>query len=228
MKGAFLHKLSSNENSFSLIREKVKRIGIHSGNLIVGDTVMLNPLARSLRDSLPDAHIDHIGVVQPFVREFCQKVLPINNFIPLELKDIGYANLPAVLKAIGKIKSQNYDLIVDNQLVFLNSFILRCSRKHSLISLTACGLLSDFALPEAKNRPAHLIDRSVSPLKTLGFPVVYDVPLIDVDEIEKTRISRILTDKGIGAKEILIGIAPYSSHQIKDWPADYFKSLMTG
>src|SRR4030042_1561577 len=79
------------ENSISTsiydrLRNEVRRIAVHSGNLIVGDSVMLNPLFRSLRDSFPDSKLDYIGYIQPFVANLVKRVLPFDEFIKLELK----------------------------------------------------------------------------------------------------------------------------------------------
>jgi len=211
---------------YERLKRDIKRIAVHSGSLIVGDAVMLNPLVRSLRDSFPGTTIDYIGNVKPFVMEFAKRVLPFDHFIEMELKGGAFSIVRDLAGMVFKIRKMEYDLIVDNQWVAIRTIILKLSRKRWLLSQSMGGMMSDLPVPSKQARPRHIIDRSISPLKLLGLPNVYSNPEIQIEETERKAVEDILKSKGISKENRIAGISPYSNHEIKNWPANHFSSLI--
>ena len=216
----------SDRNIYEQLKNDVRRIAVHSGNLIVGDTVMLNPLVRSLRDSFPDVPIDYIGYVQPFVVNFVRRVLPVNDFVKLELKKNLISAAAEFFPAIRKLRRREYDLIIDNQFIAINTLILKLSRKRWLLSQCGGGFLSDLQVPAKTDLPKHIIDRSIAPLRHIGLPYVYDKPLIKIENSERTLIDRVLEINGFSPNLSVIGVAPYSGHEIKNWQVANFIELL--
>jgi len=216
----------SDRNIYEQLKNDVHRIAVHSGNLIVGDTVMLNPLVRSLKDSFPDVPIDYIGYVQLFVANFVRRVLPVNDFIKLELKKNIISAAAEFFPAILELRRREYDLIIDNQFIAINTLILKLSRKRWLLSQCGGGFLSDLQVPAKANLPKHIIDRSIAPLRHIGLPYVYDKPLIKIENSERTLIDRVLEINGFSPNLSVIGVAPYSGHEIKNWQIANFIELL--
>ena len=216
----------SHAEIFEKLKADVHHIAVHSGNLIVGDTVMLNPLMRSLRDSFPLASCDYIGFIQPFVMNFARRVLLFDNYVKLELKKDLFSAVGEFFTSIPVLKKNGYDLIVDNQFVMANSLLLKLSRKRWLLSQCSNGFFSDFPVPGKKDLPRHIIDKSVAPLRHIGLPNVYHEPYIRIDESERIRITQLFSENGISSDSRVLGFAPYSGHEIKNWPVEHYRNLM--
>ncbi|MGB0909414.1 MAG: glycosyltransferase family 9 protein [Nitrospirales bacterium] len=137
---------------------------------------------------------------------------------------------------IGRVREQQFDLVVDLQGLFRTGLLARVSGAAVRIGFAASREGSSWfytdrvELPIPMDRPwrllpMHAVDRNLVVAQYLGADISqvgFSIPQIESDQVV---VEKWLSEAGVQPEDRLIAMAPLSREDVKCWPLDRFVTL---
>ena len=202
----------------------------------IGDVVMTSPAFTSVRERFPEAKIilltDTIGR-QLFGKDPRIDQVLVYNWPWVHQKKNNHfttAKVRELFSLVRSLRRENIDLLIDfrGDLRFIALFGVLAGAK-ARVSNSRCGDSSLLHFSSHYDVSKHEVKRSLSILECFGPPAGPDRPRIYLEAQEIPAIRKKtehLTGSAFPAK--LAVIAPYSSKDVKSWPAAYFREVISG
>ncbi|MBU1752870.1 lipopolysaccharide heptosyltransferase II [bacterium] len=186
----------------------------------IGDIVLITPVLRTLRERYPYAKLCLV-VKKEFV-EITRLFPHIDRVIVFDSGD----GLLGLIKLIGKINSEQFDLLIDlhwnlrSMLIYLFSQIKHKIHysKHRILRLLRVWIKYSL-LPQQ----SHIIDLYFNPLTEFGILSSDNrVPELKIDSDMNKNVIECLKELGIEDKDLVIGMCPGAKWETKQWPIEGF------
>lgn len=189
----------------------------------IGDVVLTTPALRALRRQHPDAHI--ACLVPPGAAGLLKACPFINEIIPSPIQ--GRGGLRDLLRRLSfarEIRDRRFDLSVtlrhwygqacDGYLPYLAGIPRRVGPALSGHRETAAIFTHPVAVASA-----HQADAALEVVRGLGEDRALQLWTTEAD---RAFVQRYLEEQGISSGDLLIGIHPGSSAEVKQWPPEQF------
>jgi len=196
----------------------------------IGDVVMASPAFSYLRSRFPNSSISLLtnSISRELYKndENLDKIWVYNWPWRLLRKDNGFskAKIKELFHLIRALRKENIDLVIDSRgdsrFVFLFGTLVGARIKIGNSRSGNSGLF-DFASTYDVDK--HEVERSFDVLGCFGGGQVKPQPYIPLS-VEALENAKKLLEPSSGAPVALV--APYSSKDVKSWPADYFKDVI--
>jgi ADP-heptose:LPS heptosyltransferase len=197
--------------------------------LRLGDLICATPALRSLRASLPLAHITLIGL--PPAREFVRRCPALDAFVEFP----GYPGVAdqnvypsRTLAFLSQMQAERFDLAIQlhGSGVFSNPFTILLGARYSVGFTRAdeIDLGLDFSFPY----PSHgrEIHRLLSLMRALGAPDTGDTPALTVLPEDRAALhAHPLLGAFLATDRPLIGIHPGAKVATRRWPLERFAAI---
>jgi ADP-heptose:LPS heptosyltransferase len=202
----------------------------------LGDIVILAPLLRSLRARFPEARLAFLGKssAESFLREqeLADELIPIrvpwaehvsrwrryNPFSPLWLN---------FAWSLIRLRKRHFDLafasgrsdIRHNLALWLTG-----ARRRVGYGYAGGGFLLTDVVPPDLGHP-HVTDLTLQFLRHLNIPIVRDRSLLSVTAEDQDIADKILTERGVGPNDLLVGIHSGARKQVRQWGEERFREV---
>jgi ADP-heptose:LPS heptosyltransferase len=202
----------------------------------LGDIVTLAPFLRSLRARFPQARLAFVGKssTESFLREqeLADELIPIrvpwaehvsrwrryNPFSPL---------WPSFAWSLILLRKRHFDLAFANgRSDIRHNLALWLTGARRRVGYGYAGgsfLLTDVVLPDLGH--PHVTDLTLQFLKHLNIPTVHDGSLLRVSAGDQEFADKILTERGAGPNDLLVGIHAGARKQARQWGEDRFRQV---
>lgn len=206
---------------------QVKKVLILQSHLL-GDLVICTSLIYNIKKIKNDLHIDLLA------NQFANSILQNNPDIfaihsvkfPWATKDYSLKNILSFFKTLKHLSLQDYDVVIDGQVDFLNIISMLFIKSKHRIGIPLCGgkyLLTNFAFPdektfsmvEVRNYVLKVLDNKYLPKNH-----VYLYPT----ENDIQYVNEYLTSNNVESSYICIH--PGASQDIKRWGTNNFSVLI--
>ncbi|MBP7087894.1 MAG: lipopolysaccharide heptosyltransferase II [Candidatus Omnitrophica bacterium] len=192
----------------------------------IGDTMMSTPLVRTLKESLPKAHITI--AIKPYLSPLWKNNPYINEI--WEVKMVQRYRLLTYWGLFKRIKKQKFDLVIvlPHCLRYvLISFLARIPNRigYDISWLRKQFLNSSLAYTQDLKKE-HMVKNYLGILKLIGIKPKEKELILDIDYDSQKAAENTLKDKGIKPDDLIIGIAPGATYgKAKRWPEYKFAEL---
>ena len=188
----------------------------------IGDSMLLVPLLRSIREAEPEAQI--ILSARPFVKEIFDNFDALTEFVP-------FTNWRSIFLLLRKIWRADAAIFPDwrgteSRLAWLAGIPIRVGPKYPNRSK---GRMTHEVALSTDESGIHMTERNMELLRPLRSQPSVDTTLYmsPATPPEKAKVRQLLSAAGGQADgKKLILIAPYSSDWIKDWPEEKYQELI--
>jgi len=202
----------------------------------LGDIVTLAPLLRSFRARFPQARLAFLGKSgsESFLRdqELADELIPIrvpwaehmsrwrryNPFSPL---------WPKFAWSLIRLRKRHFDLaFASGRSDIRHNLALWVTGARRRVGYGYAGggfLLTDVVTPDLGH--PHVTDLTLQYLRHLNIPTVRDSSLLRVSAEDQDSADKILTERGVGPNDILVGIHSGARKQVRQWGEDRFREL---
>ena len=171
----------------------------------IGDVILTLPVLTALKCNFKDAKID--VVVGPRPKQIFEKDPRINRVFIYDK----HAKLKDKIKFIKSLRKEKYSLAID--------------MRTSLLPLLAGAKNRSPLFPARKSGIKHKRLIHLESLRPFG--ITYrEQRNIYIDDEARKNIESLLKSKGVGDKDILIGINPSSRSHLKQWNKDGFVEVI--
>ncbi|MDI6781332.1 MAG: lipopolysaccharide heptosyltransferase II [bacterium] len=186
----------------------------------IGDIVLTTPVLRTLRERYPYAKL--CFVVKKEFLEITKLFPHIDKVFVFDSKD-GFMGL---IKLIGEINSEQFDLLIDlhwnlrSMIIYLFSQIRHKIHysKHRFLRLLRIWFKWQI-LPQQ----SHIIDLYFNPLTEFGILSSDNrVPELKIDKDMGKNVLECLKELGIEDRDLVIGMCPSAKWKTKQWPTEGF------
>lgn len=202
----------------------------------LGDIVTFAPLLRSLRARFPKARLAFLGKssTESFLREqgLADELIPIrvpwaehmsrwrryNPFSPLWL---------SFAWGLIRLRERHFDLaFASGRSDIRHNLALWLTGARQRVGYGYGGggfLLTDVVLPDLGH--PHVTDLTLQLLKHLNIPTIRDGPLLSVSAEDRDFADKMLTERGVGPNDLLVGIHSGARKQVRQWGDDRFRDV---
>ncbi|MBN1163826.1 MAG: glycosyltransferase family 9 protein, partial [Candidatus Krumholzibacteriota bacterium] len=186
----------------------------------LGDLVLLTPLLRALREGYA-SHDIHLATKKQYAGLFdhnpdLDKIHTLEN-----------DRFRQLLKLRGRLRREDYDLIIDAHHVLRSNFLLRTLPAARKIQLKKTQLKKMLLIRHKINRyrsPVSQTDIYLELASRLGVDIPLSLPRLFLPPPVSVRAEEII-NRGAPPKDRLIALAPGARWETKRWPEDKFKAL---
>lgn len=193
----------------------------------IGDVVHTLPALKALKDGFKEATVDWI------VEEAASGMIRGNDLIDdlIVVKKRGFLKEPfKTLAVIRKLKSKNYDMVIDFQGLFKSAFWVLNSGAKRKIGFDKGREFSHLTLTEklpAYNKNIHAVDRYLT-LVDYVLETKNEVhwPKVNFTEDELTNVERLLKEGGIGSDEEFYVVNTQARWETKEWGSGKFVNVI--
>lgn len=195
----------------------------------MGDTILMTPAIRNLRQFLPKANIQMI--VTRVNKDVLKDCPYLNSLILLDLEKI--VKKPwLLLSFVRLLRKEYFDLALDfDQWLRISPLLAFLSGAEQRIGFQTTGQHRDqtYTKQVAHDAEKHEVECFLDLLRALDIPIKDKDPELWIRKSSGNQVNKKLADWGIGKGEILIGIHPgCGSHGFpRQWPAEYYLELIT-
>lgn len=196
----------------------------------IGDVVMATPVARAIKEAMPDAHIAWViaskclGVLDgnPWIDELLVWEKPSGNNNDI----LGEARLlPKKIRLFRDIRSHRFDIVIDLQGLFRSALCVLSSGAKIRIGFANAREGSRFAynvICSSNNRgPQRYLDA----LQPLGIKSNNTQTYVPVSPDSREYANRLLEKLVSDSKKTIIAICPVSTWPHKTWPISHWAEL---
>src|SRR4051794_10318041 len=198
----------------------------------LGDVVMSLPALRAIREKFPYAKIT-VAVGKP-----AKELLSLAGFADeiLEVDRVSLRDGPTLIsigkiaRLVAQVRKQKFDFIIDlhsyyetNILGFLSGAPHRLYSRRENRSL---DFLGNFKPQPARERTtAHLVDRYLDLLKSLGIQDSPRTPVLRTRNADDVAVEALLKKEKAQSGELLAGIFPGAGNASRLWPLEKFAEV---
>jgi predicted lipopolysaccharide heptosyltransferase III len=191
----------------------------------IGDTVLVTPLLRALKQAMPDARVHFLvnrqaaGIVEGHPN--------IDNLIAFDY-DRAKGDIRYVIKFMIKIRRLGCDMVMDLTRNDRSALITFISGAAVRMGYTGGGRFQQMAythrLPYRFGR-IHTVDHHLEMAAALGIPIDDIHPHLAVSAEDRQWIRSMLADHGIGNERPFVVIHPGARRWYKSWPPARFAQV---
>lgn len=181
----------------------------------LGETILMTPVIRAMRQAFPDAHIacmiDSIRTDLVRANPNLDEVIPYKSSIP---------------KLIYGIARRSFQLAVILQPTFrlvLHTFLAGIPYRVGFETNSGGRRLLHLAVPNNTNQ--HETARYLDVVRALGIEPKSDEPEVFVDQKSQAWASEFLRDAKINGDSLVIGLNPGSGTTYRRWPVERFAEV---
>ncbi|MDP5077192.1 MAG: lipopolysaccharide heptosyltransferase family protein [Nonlabens sp.] len=198
---------------------------------MLGDVLVSSILLEPLKKHFPKAQIDYL-IDSPALQVMQGNPFVDNYIIP---KTTFKKSTLAVLKLAYKLKSHEYDVIIDvygklrsNIITAFSSAPIKISWKKSILSTKTSYIVERISEPQHGQSLA--IENRLRLLEPLGIKAIDEIenisPRIYLEETEISEARELLVDGGIKMDRPVLMISILGSSSRKSYPLDYMATLL--
>jgi len=173
----------------------------------IGDAVLTLPVLSALKDNFGHAVIDIVAGPRP--EQIFKKDPGVNKVFVYDK----HAKLKDKISLIKKLKAEKYDLAVDIKTSIL-PILIGAKNRSSL-----------FAGRDRRVKHKRLSHLAI--LKPFGITCRRQKNIY-IDNDSRSRVEKVLKDRGVKDSDILIGISPGSRSHLKQWKREGFADVARG
>src|SRR6185369_13440447 len=198
----------------------------------LGDVVMSLPALRAIREKFPYARITvAVGKPGKELLSLCSYANEILEVDRVSLRDgPTLISIGRIAKFVAQVRKQKFDFVIDlhsyyetNILGFLSGAPQRLYSRRENRSL---DFLANFKpQPVRENQKAHLVDRYLDLLKSLGIENVPRTPVLKTRTADDQAVEGMLKKEKAQSRELLVGIFPGAGHVSRLWPLEKFAEV---
>lgn len=186
----------------------------------MGDVVQTTPVARGIRQVLPDCHLAWMAQ-RPF-STLLEHNPHIDELIVLPHRNLGIADL---LDAWWKIKAGDFTIAVDAQGLLKSAVVTWASGAPWRIGQAEAREAAGFAYNELvrdRGDQIYVSQRYLDLCASLGVDRDDFVPEITLVDEDYAPVDELLLSAGVSGDEPLVAIAPCAAEARKEWPEASF------
>ncbi len=198
----------------------------------LGDVVMSLPALRAIRERFPYAKIT-VAVGKPgkellSLSSYANEILEVDR---VSLRDgPTLISIGKIAKFVAQVRKQKFDFVIDlhsyyetNILGFLSGAPQRLYSRRENRSL---DFLANFKpQPARESQTAHLVDRYLDLLKSLGIENVPRTPVLKTRTADDDAVEGMLKKEKAHSRELLVGIFPGAGNASRLWPLEKFAEV---
>jgi len=198
----------------------------------LGDVVMSLPALRAIREKFPHAKIT-VAVGRPGkellnLAGFADEILEVDR---VSLRDgPTLVSIGRIAKFVAQVRKQQFDFVIDlhsyyetNILGFLSGASHRLYSRRENRSLDFLGNFKP--QPPRESTTAHLVDRYLDLLKSLGIENVPRTPVLRTSNTEDRAVEALLKKEKAQSGQLLAGIFPGAGNASRLWPLEKFAEV---
>src|ERR1044071_7450829 len=198
----------------------------------LGDVVMSLPALRAIREKFPHAKIT-VAVGKPGkellnLAGFADEILEVDR---VSLRDgPTLVSIGRIAKFVAQVRKQQFDFVIDlhsyyetNILGFLSGASHRLYSRRENRSLDFLGNFKP--QPPRESTTAHLVDRYLDLLKSLGIENVPRTPVLKTSPPADKAVEEMLKKEKAQSRELLVGLFPGAGNSSRVWPLDKFAEV---
>jgi len=198
----------------------------------LGDIVMSLPALRAIRERFPYAKIT-VAVGKPgkellSLSSYADEILEVDRVLLRDGPTL--ISLGRIAKFVAQVRKQKFDFVIDlhsyyetNILGFLSGAPQRLYSRRENRSL---DFLANFKpQPVRENQKAHLVDRYLDLLKSLGIENVPRTPVLKTRTADDQAVEGMLKKEKAQSRELLVGIFPGAGNVSRLWPLEKFAEV---
>src|SRR5690242_7082230 len=198
----------------------------------LGDIVMSLPALRAIREKFPYAKIT-VAVGKPAkellsLAGFADEILEVDR---VSLRDgPTLVSIGRIAKFVAQVRKQQFDFVIDlhsyyetNILGFLSGAPHRLYSRRENRSLDFLGNFKP--QPARESTTAHLVDRYLDLLKSLGIENVPRTPVLRTSNTDDQAVEVLLKKAKAQSGQLLAGIFPGAGNASRLWPLEKFAEV---
>jgi len=200
----------------------------------IGDVLHCTPVARTLKQAFPAAHITWVvgqgpaGLLEanPFIDEIY--VWPREKWED-HMRHGRFTEAWKLWQQLRfDLRARNFDVALDVHGLFLSGMVAVASGAKRRIGLANTRELNSLFMTEtapAAEDETHIIQRYLSILQPFGIkPSTYNMTL-EVTKRDEAFAAQFLAQSGVTPEHCLIALVPATTWEAKNWPPEYFAAL---
>src|SRR5262245_61602171 len=190
------------------------------------------PALRAIRERFPQSQIT-IAVRKPgkellSLSGYANEILEVDR---VALRDgPTLISIGRIIKFVSEVRKLKFDFVIDlhsyyetNILGFLSGAPRRLYSRRENRSL---DFLANFEpRPARESRTAHLVDRYLDLLKSLGIQNPPRTPMLNTTAADDAAVEAMLKKEKAQSGELLVGIFPGAGHAARVWPLKNFAEV---
>jgi len=217
----------------TVINKNIKKILlINLGG--IGDTVMMTPLIKGIRESILD--LEKLSLLTiPRSYEVALNIKGIDEIFvfPLKYRLPKITDIFSIIALLLKIRKEKFDAVVNLRAIstwsgcFKMWLLLKILNPSLTIGrdISNRGFFYDIAIKEDKISSENEVFLTTKLLQPLGITIIDTTIKFDVDDKSLTEITKFITTNNISAKPF-IGIHPGAFRPSRRWPPEKWRELI--
>ncbi|MDX2084938.1 MAG: lipopolysaccharide heptosyltransferase II [Candidatus Melainabacteria bacterium] len=187
----------------------------------IGDTLLMVPFLRNLRQALPEAQIDVL--VEPQTAELLEGCPYVDNLIPVEPKTVGWsARLQSFWKMLERLRVNRYDVAFVLKRSFSSAFLVWLAGIPLRVGFSTEGRRWLLTHPVPYRMDRHEVESFLDALRCVDLPVTEDSLEAWWTDAESQYAATLLNRQ---PEERHLGIHLTSSNPAKEWSDTQFAKL---
>ncbi len=183
----------------------------------IGDVILITPFLKGLRKEFPVSEIDVLAI--PETSNVLQQNPNINRVFEFN-KRSKVKRIPSLIKVIGELRKEQYDLAISIQSSFTSSMIMVLSNIPKRLGFHRQKMITHTI---THIRGLHMRKRVLRLLETFSDNEYSADTELFWSMKEDKKVNKILGNTNGTVK---VGIAPASAQYTKQWPKEYFAELI--
>ncbi|MGE5840759.1 MAG: lipopolysaccharide heptosyltransferase II [Deltaproteobacteria bacterium] len=207
-------------------KSKIRRILVRATNW-VGDAVMSMPAFEAVKENFPDSQVAVLA--RPWVLPLYESHPAATHVIPYTRGNGYRKDFSEFLRVIRTVRSLHFDMAVLFQNAFEAALIARLAgiRIRVGYNTDGRGLLLSHSVARGKEvLKRHQVEYYLTILRALGWDAPTRDPVLRTSPESVSRARSILSSKGIGDQDLLLGLSPGAAYgPAKRWPVERFAAI---
>lgn len=207
-------------------KSKVKRILVRATNW-VGDVVMTMPALEAVRENFPESSITVLA--KPWVLPLFKNHPAVDKIIPYRKGEGCFADLKELMRIIGLIRRQPFDLAILFQNAIEAALLAYLGGVKYRLGYNTDGrglLLTHRVIRSSNVLKVHQVEYYLSILRSIGWKAASRDPCLYVAQEYVEWAGDFLRPNGVKERKFLVGLSPGAIFgDAKRWPPDRFARI---
>jgi len=206
--------------------EEVQKILVRSPNW-VGDTVLITPALRALKEMFPHAQISVLA--NPWVQALLANHPAIDRMVTIDKGKGAARSIKELARLVSHLRTIRFDLAVLFQNAFEAAFLASMGGVRYRIGYNTDGrkfLLSHAVFRDERILQLHQVHYYLGLIEAMGWQGEHGKPSLFVNERDVESASQMLLSYGITNDQPVVGFNPGATYgSAKRWPEERFATI---